>query len=76
MSLDSDPKAARGLLSWTVKVTLAAGVAAALLGHYVARTIELGAALVASRDLDPMVTGSIGPAARTTALDPCALRGR
>ncbi len=47
MSLDSDPKATRGLLSWTVKVTLAAGVAAALLGHYVARTIEPGAALVA-----------------------------
>lgn len=76
MSLDSDPRATRGLLSWTLKVSLAVGLAATLLGHAVARRSDPGAALVASLDPDPVVTGSIGPSARTTVLDPCALRGR
>ncbi len=76
MPLEPEPRAARGLLSWTVKVALAAGLAAAVLGHYVARTIDADAARVAALDLDPPVTGSIGPSARATALDPCVLRGR
>lgn len=76
MSLDADPRASRGLLSWTVKVSLAVGIAAVLLGHTVARRSDPGAALVTTLDRDPVVTGSIGPAARATALDPCALRGR
>ncbi len=76
MPLDTGPQPTRGLLSWTLKVTVAAGLAAVGLGHYVARSVEPGAARIASLDTDPVVTGSIGPSARTTALDPCLLRGR
>lgn len=76
MSLEPEPQATRGLLSWTVKVTVAVGLAAAVLGHTLSRTIDTEAARVAARDMDPVVTGSIGPSARATALDPCALRGR
>lgn len=76
MSLDPEPRAPRDLLSWTVKMTLGVGLAAIVLGHYVSRTVDPGAVRVAALDLDPVVTGSIGPSARATALDPCALRGR
>lgn len=76
MPVDSDPPPTHGLLSWTMKVTLAAGLAAAVLGHTVARSVDPEAARLAVLDADPVVTGSIGPSARATALDPCALRGR
>ncbi|WP_342154442.1 hypothetical protein [Methylorubrum sp. SB2] len=75
-SLDPEPRPTRPLLSWTVKVTLAVGLAAIVLGHTMSRTIDGNAARVAALDLDPVVTGSIGPSARATTLDPCVLRGR
>ncbi len=76
MSLEPEPRATRGLLSWTVKVTLAAGLAAIVLGQYVARTVDADAGRVAALGIDPTVTGSIEPSARAATLDPCLLRGR
>ncbi|CAO4174651.1 hypothetical protein [Methylorubrum populi] len=78
MSLDSGPQTARGPLSWSIKVTLILGLAATALAHHVAKPPEkpLSSPQQTARlPGDPEVTGSIGPRARETRLDPCLRPG-
>lgn len=80
-SEDDDPGVPRrALLSWTVKVCLAAGLVGFGVTQYLSRRVEglhapvlARAALPGSDAFDPETTGSIaGPAGRV-ALDPCVV---
>ncbi|MEH3116064.1 MAG: hypothetical protein PGN25_22855 [Methylorubrum populi] len=72
MSLDSGSSRPRGPLAWSIKVTLVLGLAATALAHHAAKPTDPHRRS-ARLPGDPEVTGSIGPRAQATRLDPCAL---
>jgi hypothetical protein len=75
---DPEPRRPGTLLPWTIKLCLALGLGALGATQYLSRAVEGGA--LRQREartvlVDPETTGSIGPAAARTTLDPCTASG-
>ena len=78
VAVQQDHRRPGTLLPWTIKLCLALGLGALGATQYLSRAVEGGA--LRQREaravlVDPETTGSIGPAAARTTLDPCTASG-